>query len=96
MLYQMLTIFIKIHHPKCVSFDHKASYIFNKELWINQLHHIYDFVCHEIQLEKNYSNPNFTNYISELAVTIFNVVNYYYYLLLLLIEYSSIYIFKIF
>lgn len=84
MLYQLLTVFIKIHHPKNVSFDHKASYIFNQELWVTKLHHIYDFVCREIQLKKNYSNPNFANYISELAVTIFNVVYYYCYQLSLI------------
>ncbi|XP_029344827.1 serine-protein kinase ATM [Acyrthosiphon pisum] len=43
-------------------------------MWIVQLYQIYEFVRREIQQIKNNSNPNFFNYISELAVTIFNIV----------------------
>lgn len=46
-------------------------------MWIVQLFQIYEFVRREIQQIKNNSNPNFFNYISELAVTIFNIVSYY-------------------
>lgn len=49
-------------------------------MWIDKLYHIYEFVRHEILQIKNNSNPNFFNYISELAVTIFNIVNYFYFL----------------
>jgi len=44
-------------------------------MWIAQLYEIYEFVRREIQLIKNNSNPNFSNYISELAVTIFSTVS---------------------
>ncbi|XP_026809071.1 serine-protein kinase ATM isoform X1 [Rhopalosiphum maidis] len=73
-LYNLLTLFIKIHHPKCIDFNHKDSYAYNENKWIVQLHHIYEFVRREILQIKNNSNPNFLNYISELAVTIFNIV----------------------
>jgi len=49
-------------------------------MWIDKLYHIYEFVRREILQIKNNSNPNFFNYISELAVTIFNIVNYFYFL----------------
>lgn len=70
----MLNFFIKIHHPKSIDLNHKVSYFFNENMWIAQLYQIYEFVSHEIQQGKNNSNPNFSNYISELAVTIFNLV----------------------
>lgn len=78
MLYQMLTFFIKAHHPNCVSFNHKVSYVFNERTWIVQLNHIYEFVRREIQQTKNNNNPNFSNYITDLAVTIFKMVNYFF------------------
>jgi len=77
-LYKLLIFFIKIHHPKCIGFHHKVSYVFNEKLWIIKLYQIYEFVCREIQQSKNNFNPNFSNYISELAVTIFNMVNFYF------------------
>ncbi|CAH1736405.1 unnamed protein product, partial [Aphis gossypii] len=73
-LYNLLTLFIKIHHPKCIDFNHKESYVYNENMWIDKLYHIYEFVRREILQIKNNSNPNFFNYISELAVTIFNIV----------------------
>jgi len=82
----MLTLFVKIHHPKFIDFNHKETYAHNKNNWIIQLYQIYEFVRREIQQIKNNSNPNFCNYISELAVTIFNIVNYY--LLLKLYEFD--------
>lgn len=75
-LYQLLTIFIKVHHPKCIDLNHKVSYVHNKQLWISHLYQIYEFVCHEIQQSRNNANPNFSNFISELAITIFKTVNY--------------------
>lgn len=75
MLYQLLTFFITIHHPKCVGLSHKVSYVYNEKTWIVQLHHIYEFVLSEIQLIEYNSNPNILTYISELAVTIFNIVS---------------------
>lgn len=85
MLYKLLTFFIKIHHPKCVGLSHKVSYIYNEETWVVQLHHIYEFVLSEIQLIEYNSTPKFSNYISELAVTIFNIVSIIIILLLLLL-----------
>ncbi|XP_060874698.1 serine-protein kinase ATM isoform X2 [Metopolophium dirhodum] len=73
-LYNLLTLFIKIHHPKCLDFNHEDSYAYNKNMWIVQLYQMYEFVRREIQQIKNNSNPNFVSYISELAVTIFNIV----------------------
>lgn len=66
-----------MHHPKCNDFNHKESYAYDKNMWIIQLYQIYEFVRREIHQIKNKSNPNFSNYISELAVTIFNIVSYY-------------------
>lgn len=77
-LYQLLSFFIKIHHPKCIKFNHKASYAFNERIWIEELYQIYEFVRREIQQIKNNSNPNFSSYISDLAVNIFNMVNNYF------------------
>lgn len=85
MLYQLLTFFITIHHPKCVGLSHKVSYVYNEETWVVQLHHIYEFVLSEIQLIEYNSNTNFSNYISELAVTIFNIVSIIIILLIILL-----------
>lgn len=91
-LYQLLTFFIKVHHPKCINFYHKASYVFNEVIWIEQLYQIYDFVFREIQQSKNNSNPNFSNYISDLAVNIFIMVNKHFYfffnVMIVLINYN--------
>lgn len=72
----MLTFFINIHHPKYVNFSHKVSYTYNDKLWNEQLYQVYEFVCREIKQVKNNSNPKFSTYISELAVTIFNIVSF--------------------
>lgn len=92
MLYQLLTFFIKIHHPKCVGLSHEVSYVFNEETWIIQLHYIYEFVLSEIQLIEYNSNPNLSNYISELAVTIFNIVSFIIILLILLLLFIHSYL----
>jgi len=69
----MLIFFIKIHHPKCINVHDEVSYVFNENLWIDQLYKIYEFVCREIQSINNSDSSFF-----ELAVSIFKMVNYYF------------------